>query len=971
MATDYSVRLTGQDNLTQTIKSAQSALDSFSDTSKKLDSVNDRFKRIQNSAAPLKKKLKDLQAIMAQMNLDGLSNTDVFTQLAAQAAEYKDAIADASQATRLLSSDTSSLDAGIQGFQLLTGVATVATGAMGLFGIENEGVEQAILKVQSALAMLNGVQTIANILNKDSILMLKIKQIQQIAVTAATGANTVAEGVNTAALGANTLATKAWNVAKAISKALLGDFTGLAIVGAGALLTYALCTSDATDEQNKQNESLNDAKDMHDSYTSAVAQNAGELVGKFEQLRTEWNTLKTDQEKTEWLEDNRAAFENLGLGIYDVATAENVFNNQTGQVIQALEARARAMAAMEAMVDVYKKSYEQKMANANNLGKYEVIKAGATNNDPNLTGEWKDLREGIDFVWKGDGIFGSHRELTEVGAAIINARRGQNALKNLKAANDAIDRNNRGQIDFLKNEFVRSNQQADQILSSLGVGIKPQTHHTSSGTGSRHTNNNSKPNSPKDTTTTNKEENLQPEYDRLKKAAEDAQKKLNNAVASKKPQDVIDKLVKDYLEAKKAFEDIELKVEEASMSPEELLRKKWESASEAIEQAKSDREKGIISKEDFEATIKASNQFLAENNLPPIEVKIEPKEGSVEAIDEEIKNIDKQLTEENLSIDARIKLIENKAKLQNQIDALTNGNVTIKAPVEPTYIVQGTIEDKRKSRQNAEAKAMQTQSDYEAGFINQSQAQQQFDDLNEELSSIGAKPIELTFDATGAIRSIDELRNEIEQLSNTFRQNSEQTLINWLGKGDETQQVVAEQLQAVLTLRDNMLQFGQLLKDNAKTEEIAGAGMVMLGQAMQQIAGDGAAAKAGAVIAAIGQIILGFAQASTQAISLGPFGWIAFVGAGLAAVATTIATIKGFADGGIIGGNSFHGDKIMARVNAGEMILNTKQQANLFRLLDSGYTGNSAGGKVEFKISGSTLKGVLRNYDNKMNKIKR
>ena len=336
------------------------------------------------------------------------------------------------------------------------------------------------------------------------------------------------------------------------------------------------------------------------------------------------------------------------------------------------------------------------------------------------------------------------------------------------------------------------------------------------------------------------------------------------------------------------------------MSPQELLRKKWESASEVIEQAKSDKEKGIISKEDFEATIKASNQFLAENNLPPIEVKIEPKEGSVEAIDEEIKNIDKQLTEENLSIDARIKLIENKAKLQNQIDALTNGNVTIKAPVEPTYIVQGTIEDKRKSRQNAEAKAMQTQSDYEAGFINQSQAQQQFDDLNEELSSIGAKPIEFTFDATGAIRSIDELRDSILQLSNTFRQNSEQNLIQWLGKGDETQQIVGEQLQALFTLRDNMLQFGEMLKNNATLSELAGAGMAALGQSMVALGQDSELAKAGMIIGAIGQIILGFATASTQAASLGPIGWIAWLAAGLGAVASTIGVIKGFADGGFI-----------------------------------------------------------------------
>ncbi len=50
---------------------------------------------------------------MAQMNLDGLDKSDVFTQISAQAGIYKDAISDASQATRLLSSDTATLDAGV------------------------------------------------------------------------------------------------------------------------------------------------------------------------------------------------------------------------------------------------------------------------------------------------------------------------------------------------------------------------------------------------------------------------------------------------------------------------------------------------------------------------------------------------------------------------------------------------------------------------------------------------------------------------------------------------------------------------------------------------------------------------------------------------------------------------------------------------------------------------------------------
>jgi hypothetical protein len=99
--------------------------------------------------------------------------------------------------------------------------------------------------------------------------------------------------------------------------------------------------------------------------------------------------------------------------------------------------------------------------------------------------------------------------------------------------------------------------------------------------------------------------------------------------------------------------------------------------------------------------------------------------------------------------------------------------------------------------------------------------------------------------------------------------------------------------------------------------------------------------------------------------------------ANLAAIASIIATITAlfasfagkFADGGVISGGSFHGDRLLARVNAGEMILNQKQQGSLFRALDGGF-GASSSGKVEFEIAGSKLKGVLRNYDNKISKIK-
>lgn len=100
--------------------------------------------------------------------------------------------------------------------------------------------------------------------------------------------------------------------------------------------------------------------------------------------------------------------------------------------------------------------------------------------------------------------------------------------------------------------------------------------------------------------------------------------------------------------------------------------------------------------------------------------------------------------------------------------------------------------------------------------------------------------------------------------------------------------------------------------------------------------------------------------------------------ANIAAIASIVATITAlfasfagsFADGGIIGGGTFHGDNMIARVNAGEMILNPKQQSNLFRALDSGGATGGLGGKVSFEISGSNLKGTLRNYDKKIAKMK-
>lgn len=96
---------------------------------------------------------------------------------------------------------------------------------------------------------------------------------------------------------------------------------------------------------------------------------------------------------------------------------------------------------------------------------------------------------------------------------------------------------------------------------------------------------------------------------------------------------------------------------------------------------------------------------------------------------------------------------------------------------------------------------------------------------------------------------------------------------------------------------------------------------------------------------------------------------IPFVGAAMAvaAVASLIASmaaIPKFAKGGIIGGSSFYGDRLLARVNSGEMILNKEQQKSLYQMT----SGENDINITSFKVRGDELFLVLKNYMKKTGK---
>ena len=112
---------------------------------------------------------------------------------------------------------------------------------------------------------------------------------------------------------------------------------------------------------------------------------------------------------------------------------------------------------------------------------------------------------------------------------------------------------------------------------------------------------------------------------------------------------------------------------------------------------------------------------------------------------------------------------------------------------------------------------------------------------------------------------------------------------------------------------------------------------------------------AGIVLQSIASIAMGFAEAAASPLVTGTgWGWLAFVAAGVAAMATTISTIHqltGFAEGGIVGGNQYSGDNIYAgnaMVNSGELVLNKAQQGNLAsQLQGNGINGMNISGRIK------------------------
>tara|TARA_R110001599_G_scaffold89580_6_gene237162 strand:+ start:12057 stop:14231 length:2175 start_codon:yes stop_codon:yes gene_type:complete len=175
-------------------KGAQTVKDMGKDLQKAAESgdkVTNAIKNTGTVTVDVRQKLRELQNKMAEIGDVGSAE---FQQLAAEAGKYKDQMNNANAAIKAMSADFPRLQVGVQALQAMGAAAQTAMSVQALLGTENEEVTKTIQKMVAVQGVMNGLQSISNLLSDESAIGLKLRTIRTNLFTRATVAQAVATG---------------------------------------------------------------------------------------------------------------------------------------------------------------------------------------------------------------------------------------------------------------------------------------------------------------------------------------------------------------------------------------------------------------------------------------------------------------------------------------------------------------------------------------------------------------------------------------------------------------------------------------------------------------------------------------------------------------------------------------------------------------------------------------------------------
>ena len=326
------------------IQACYDGFDVLEQERQRLEGMRQSSEQAANAQTSLRAQLRMVREQLAQLEQTegvGVRQTEKFRELQREAGRLADALSDAQAQTRVFSDDNATITGAIAGISGVAGAFSAAQGALSLFGVENNKVQEAMLKVQSLMAITTGLQQVANALNKDSAFQLVIVAKAKDMLAAATTRLSVALGISTVA-----------------AKALMATLT----LGLSVAITALVMLWDKYSNSAKQAATETDAtRKAFEEYHTSTAKKAGELVGKYELLRQSYSRLRTEADKRQWIKDNASAMDGLGLAVDSVTAADNVFVNNTAKVVKALELRAKAMALQELQTKAYEEYYSKIM----------------------------------------------------------------------------------------------------------------------------------------------------------------------------------------------------------------------------------------------------------------------------------------------------------------------------------------------------------------------------------------------------------------------------------------------------------------------------------------------------------------------------------------------------------------------------------------------------------------------------------
>lgn len=353
----------------------------------------------------LRQQIRALKEEMADAVANGIDEqSEAYKRMVNELGRLQDIQGDIQSQGSVLANDEATFAGILSGLNGVVGGFTAAQGAVALFAGENENLQKIMLKVQSLMSITMGLQQVAQTLNKDSAFslitlnkakewwnnLLAVGRGEQIASTAATAADTTATIASTAATTANAAAEQASNTAKTASvgastgaaaaqavqtaSATAGTVANIGLAGAFRMVGAAIKSIPVfgwilagisalialvSHFVSKANESKKATEEWYD----AIAENAYKPIASIMELSDKWNALGNDLEaKKQFVENNKKAFEDLGVSVRDVVDAENVLVANKTAFINAQIEKAKAtiylQQAQEKVKELIKKEQE-------------------------------------------------------------------------------------------------------------------------------------------------------------------------------------------------------------------------------------------------------------------------------------------------------------------------------------------------------------------------------------------------------------------------------------------------------------------------------------------------------------------------------------------------------------------------------------------------------------------------------------